>query len=84
MMREVEGLIRLFGMLIMLQLKPWSARGVSYQATFMGNCYSHVFSLMHLVDEFSLKEMRTCGESKISSCCLCVWTGRVQDSQPQR
>ena len=38
-------------------------------------------SLIYLVDEFFifsllvllLKEMRTRGESKISSCCFCVW-----------
>ena len=35
--------------------------------------YSHVFSLIHPVDEFSFKEMRTWGQSKISSCCICVW-----------
>ena len=34
--------------------------------------YSHVFSLIHPVDEFSFKEMRTWGQSKISSCFLCV------------
>ena len=32
---------------------------------------SHVFSLIYLVDEF-LKEMRTWGQSKISSYCFCV------------
>ena len=46
-------------MLAMLQLKLRSTRGVSHQTAFMGNCYSHVFSLVNLVDEFSLKEMRT-------------------------
>ena len=25
------------------------------------------------MDEFSFKEIRTYGQSKISSCCLCVW-----------
>ena len=35
--------------------------------------YSHVFSLIQPVDEFSFKEMRTWGQSKISSCFLCVW-----------
>ena len=34
--------------------------------------YSHVFSLMHPVDEFSFKEMRMWGQPMISSCCLCV------------
>ena len=73
MMGEVEGLIRLYGVLAMLQMKPRSARGVSHQTAFMGNCYSQLFSLMHLMDEFSLKEMRTWGQSRISSCYLCVW-----------
>ena len=42
----------------------------------MGNCptISHTFfSLIFPVDEFSLKEMRTWGQSKISSYCFFVW-----------
>ena len=39
----------------------------------LADYYSHVFSLIHPVDEFSFKEMRTWSQSKISSCCLCVW-----------
>ena len=32
------------------------------------------FSFIHPVDEFSFKEMSIMwGQSKISSCCLCVW-----------
>ena len=31
--------------------------------------YSHVFSLIYPVDEFSFKEMRMWGQSKISSSC---------------
>ena len=73
MMGEVEGLIWLFGMPAMPQLKPWSARGITHQPAFMGNSYSHVFSFIHPVYEFSLKEMRAWGQSKILSCCLCVW-----------
>ena len=69
MMGEVEGLIWLFGMPAMPQLKPWSARGITHQPAFMGNSYSHVFSFIHPVDEFSLKEMRAWGQSKILSCC---------------
>ena len=42
----------------MLQLKPWGTRGVSHHLAFMGNYYSHVFSLIHPVNEFSFKEMR--------------------------
>ena len=39
----------------------------------LANYYSHGFSLIHPLDEFSLKEMRTWGQSKISFCFLCVW-----------
>ena len=37
--------------------------------------YPHIFSLIHLLllDEFAFIEMKTCGQFKISSCCLCVW-----------
>ena len=73
-MGEVEGLIRLYGILAMLQLKLGSARGVSHQNAYVGNCYSHVFNLMRLVDEFILKKTRTWGQSKISSCCVCFWS----------
>ena len=71
-MGEVEGLIWLFGVLAMLRLKPWSARGASYHPAFMDNYYSHVFSLINSVEEFSFKEMRMWGQFKISSGCLCV------------
>ena len=73
----------------MFRLNPWSARGASHHATFMDNYdyHSHVFSLIHPVDEFSFKEMRTWGQSKILPCCFCVWyksrkigAGGVQDS----
>ena len=37
------------------------------------NCINHVFSLIYPVDEFFLKEMRTLGQSKISSYCFYVW-----------
>ena len=71
-MGEVEGLIWLFGVLAMLQVKLWSTREASYRPAFMSNYYSHVFSLIRLVDEFSFKELRTWGQFKISSGCLCV------------
>ena len=53
--------------------------------------YLYVFSIIHPVDEFSFKEMRTWGQPKISSCCLCLLylnqenqeAGEVQDSQHQ-
>ena len=49
MMGEVEGLIGLYQVLAMLQLKPGKARGVSHQTAYMSNCYSHVSSLTGLV-----------------------------------
>ena len=66
-MGDIEGLIRLFGVLAMLQLKSWSVMGESHHPTFVGNCYSHVFILMHPVDEFSLKGMRTWGQSMVET-----------------
>ena len=52
-------------LIILFQLASQNLGGVSHQTAFMGDCSSHVFSLMHLVDQFSLKEMRTWGQSKI-------------------
>ena len=42
----------------------------------LADCYSKVFSLIHPVDEFSFKEMRTWGQSKISSCCKSSFKSR--------
>ena len=39
----------------------------------LADYYSHVFSLVHPVIEFSFKEMKMWDQFKISSCCLCVW-----------
>ena len=39
----------------------------------LADCCSLIFSLIHPVDEFSFKKMRMWGQSKISSCCICVW-----------
>ena len=39
----------------------------------LADYYSHFFSLIHPLDECPFTEMRTCGQSKISSCCICVW-----------
>ena len=50
-------------MLFRLELR--SSGGVSHQTAYMGDCSSHVFSFIRLVDEFSLKEMRAWGQSKI-------------------
>ena len=73
MMRDIEGLILLFGVPAMLQLKPWRARGTSHHPNYMDNYCSNNFCLIHPVDEFSVKEMRMWGQPKISSCCLCAW-----------
>ena len=45
-----------------------------HHPTFMGNCPTncHVFSLIYPVDEFSFKQMMTCGQSKTSSSYFCV------------
>ena len=39
----------------------------------LADYYSQVFSLIHPVDEFSFKEMRTWVQSKVSYCGLCDW-----------
>ena len=65
-----------FGVLALLRLKPWSARGASYQPVFGGNWPTIIRIFLALstypLDELSFKEMKTLGQSKISSCCLCV------------
>ena len=38
----------------------------------LANYFSHVFSLICPVDEFSIKEMRMWGQPMISSCCFCI------------
>ena len=56
--------------------KTLECEGSILSSSFCGhlaNYYSHVFSLVHRLDEFSFKKMRTWGQSKVSSCCLCVW-----------
>ena len=50
---------------MLFRLESWSSGEVSHQTAYMGHCSSHVFSVMHLVDEFSLKEMKAWGQSKI-------------------
>ena len=42
-MGDIEGLIMLFRVPAMLQLKLWSARGISHHPIYMGNYYSQVF-----------------------------------------
>ena len=65
MIGEVDGLIRLYGVLAMLQLKPGSTGGVSHEtAYYMSDLFAR-FSLMYQVDSGSLQEMRTWGQSKI-------------------
>ena len=59
---------------LLLRVKSQSTRGASHHPAFMGNCptISHTFfSLIYPVDEFSLKGMRTWGQSK--SYCFFVW-----------
>ena len=75
-MGEIESLIMLFlklEVIVMLQLKLWSARGVSQHPAIMSNCDSHVYRLIHPVDEFFFKQVRTWAQCKISSCRLCIW-----------
>ena len=50
---------------MLLRLESRSSVGVSHQTAYMGDCSLHVFNLMKVVDEFSLNEMRTLGQSKI-------------------
>ena len=57
----------------MRQLKPWSARGASHHPLIWATIIHTFFSLIHLVDEFSFKEMSVWSQPKISSCCLFVW-----------
>ena len=53
-------------------LKPeGSISSSSFYGQWADYC-SHVFSLIHPVDEFSFKEMRTWGQPMTSFCCLCV------------
>ena len=42
------------------------------------NYQSHVFSRIYPMDEFFLKEMKTWGQSKISSYCFCVWCESIE------
>ena len=75
--------------IILVWLKSWSARGTSHHSAFMGSnllLVTWLFSLFCLfglfclfspgypVDEFSFKEMRTWGWSKITS--YCIWNRR--------
>ena len=73
MMRDMEGLILLFGVPAMLQIKPWSVRGASPHPLIWATIIHTFFSLIHPVDELSFKEMNVWSQPKISSCCLCVW-----------
>ena len=61
---------------LLLRQRSRSAWGASHHSAFIGNCptISHTFfSLIYQVYEFSLKEKRTWGQSKISSYCFFVW-----------
>ena len=39
----------------------------------LADYYWHVFSLIHLADEFSFIKMRAWDQNEISSCCICDW-----------
>ena len=73
MMGDTECLILLFGVPAMHQLKPQSARGAAHHPLIWAIIIHTFFRLIHPIDEFSFKEMRMWGQSKTSSCCLCVW-----------
>ena len=73
MMRDIEGLILLFGVPAMLQIKPWNVRGASSHPLIWATIIHVFFSLIHPLDEFSFKKMTMWSQPKISSCCLCVW-----------
>ena len=74
MMGDIECLILLFGVPAMLQLKLWSVRGAPHHPLTWATIIHTFFSLIHPVDKFSFKEMSIMwGQTKISSCCLCVW-----------
>ena len=74
-MGEVEGPVRLYGVLAVFQPKLGDAGGVSHQTVCTGNYLSHVFGLAHLVDDFSLKEIPTWGQSKIMELAIRVSVG---------
>ena len=59
-----------------IQAESLERKGSISSCSFSGQLpdyYSHIFSLIHSADESSFKEMKTWDQSKISSCCLCVW-----------
>ena len=70
-----------FAIFIVLSASYVSAESLEHEGSIsssyfyeqLADYYSHAFSLIHPVNEFSFEEMRTWGQSKISSCCLCVW-----------
>ena len=39
----------------------------------LADYYWHIFSLIHLADEFSFIEMRAWDQNETSSCCVCDW-----------
>ena len=73
-MGDIECLILLFGVPAILQLKLWSVRGAPHHPLTWATIIHTFFSLIHPVDKFSFKEMSIMwGQTKISSCFLCVW-----------
>ena len=65
MMGDIEGLILLFGVSAMLQLKPWSAMGASLHPLIWTTIIHTSFSLIHAVDEFYFKQKSMWGQPKI-------------------
>ena len=73
MMGEVEDPVRLHRVRVVFQPKLEGAGGVSHHTVYMGDYWSHVFGLEHLVDDFSLKEITTWGQSKILELASYGW-----------
>ena len=71
MMRDIEGLILLFRVPAMLQLKPWRTREHLIILLIWAAIIHMLFFLA--LSKFSVKAIRMWGQTKISSCCLCVW-----------
>ena len=70
-MGELEGPVRLYGVLAVFQPNLTGAGGVSNQTVDMDDYSSQGFGLAHLGDDFPLKEIGTWGQSKIIE--LAIW-----------
>ena len=65
MMRKTEGL---FAVLV-----DWSVSYALAKKLLFSGKWLTVISLIHLENELSFREMRMCGQYKISFCCICDW-----------